>query len=223
LISTFLFHSLGLKRALNCVPLPVKSLKCWIPGECALGIVFPLWKRVKTIYADCDKSPWDRSGKVRVDSSGSVRERKRARERSEIKQVSSSSHPLPWAPNPTCVSKRREQTPKINHWSQTQSITSSSPTKKITRGKKKKKKKGESVCVCVCVQCVVRPGVCMCRALLKCLRFMLDIPHGVTSPRAGWAQGSATRQQAWTAQSLIRTTPCTRGGSGHGQCLGILL
>lgn len=40
LISTFLFHSLGLKRALNCVPLPVKSLKCWIPGECALGIVF---------------------------------------------------------------------------------------------------------------------------------------------------------------------------------------
>lgn len=73
------------------------------------------------------------------------------------KQVSSSSHPLPWAPNPTCVSKRREQTPKINRWSQTQSITSS-PTKKKkkTLTKKKRGKVGK-----VCVQCVVRPGVCV--------------------------------------------------------------
>ncbi len=52
----FLFHVPGLKRA--CV-----FLFRWIPGECSLGIVFPFWKRVKTIYADRDKSPWDRSWK----------------------------------------------------------------------------------------------------------------------------------------------------------------
>lgn len=47
-------------------------------------------------------------------------------------------------------------------------------------------------------------------------------PH---SPTVGTlAPGrAATRQRAWTAQSLIRTAPCIRGGSGHAQCLGILL
>lgn len=47
-------------------------------------------------------------------------------------------------------------------------------------------------------------------------------PH---SPTVGTlAPGrAATRQQAWTAQSLIRTAPCIRGGSGHAQCLDILL
>lgn len=37
------------------------------------GNRFPLWKRVKTIYADRDKSPWDRSRIVCMDSSGSAR------------------------------------------------------------------------------------------------------------------------------------------------------
>lgn len=47
-------------------------------------------------------------------------------------------------------------------------------------------------------------------------------PH---SPTVGTLApgGAATRQRAWTAQSLIRTAPCIRGGSGHAQCLGILL
>lgn len=41
------------------------------------------------------------------------------------------------------------------------------------------------LCLCMCV-CVAY--VCMCRALVKCLRFMLDIPHGVRGPseRDGW-------------------------------------
>lgn len=47
-------------------------------------------------------------------------------------------------------------------------------------------------------------------------------PH---SPTVGTlAPGAAaTRQRAWTAQSLIQTAPCIRGGSGRAQCLGILL
>lgn len=47
-------------------------------------------------------------------------------------------------------------------------------------------------------------------------------PH---SPTVGaLAPGrDATRQRAWTAQSLIQTAPYIRGGSGHAQCLGILL
>lgn len=47
-------------------------------------------------------------------------------------------------------------------------------------------------------------------------------PH---SPTVGTlAPGrAATRQQAWTAQSLIRTAPCIKEESGHAQCLGILL
>lgn len=92
----------------------------------------------------------------------------------------------PGAPNPTCVSKRREQTPKNKPLESNPVHYQLLPHgKKIKNHKEKKKiKKGEK-CVCVCVQCVVRPGVCMCRALLKCLRFMLDIPHGVTSPGRG--------------------------------------
>ncbi len=70
----FLFHGLGLKRA--CV-----FLFRWIPGECYLGIVFPFWKRVKTIYADRDKSPWDRSRK-RTHGLFRFSQRERARERS---------------------------------------------------------------------------------------------------------------------------------------------
>lgn len=47
-------------------------------------------------------------------------------------------------------------------------------------------------------------------------------PH---SPTVGTLApgGAATRQRAWTAQSLIQTAPCIRGGSGLAQCLGILL
>lgn len=170
------------------------------------GNRFPFWKQVKTIYADRDKSPWNGArGLFRFSQK---------KEREEAYEKQASSHPLPWAPHPTCVSKWREQTPKINRWSQTRFFTS------FLIPLEKHKEKGKRVCV----QCVGRPGVCMCmcRALVKCLRFMLDIPHGVKSPgRAG--AGSVTRQRAWTAQSLIRTTPCTRGGSGRAQCLGILL
>ncbi len=88
----------------------------------------------------------------RMDSSGSARERERGIVRE--KQVSSSSHPLPWAPSPTCVSKRREQTPKINRLSQTQSITSSPTTEIITT------KKGKSVCAVCCSSRCVCAGHC---------------------------------------------------------------
>ncbi len=119
---------------------------------------------------------------------------------------------LPWAPSPTCVSKRREQTPKINRLSQTQSTTSSPTTEIITT------KKGKSVCV----QCVVRPGVYV-QGTAKVSQIYAWHSPRCELPRVGWARGSATHQRAWTAQSLIQTTPCTMGGSGRGQCLGILL
>lgn len=95
---------------------------------------FPFWKRVKTIYADRDKSPWDRTrGLFRFSQK---------KEREEAYEKQASSHPLPWAPHPTCVSKWREQTPKINRWSQTQSFASF-----LIPLEKHKEKRG------VCVQC----------------------------------------------------------------------
>ncbi len=72
------------------------------------------------------------------------------------------------------------------------------------------------------MQCVVRPGVYV-QGTAKVSQIYAWHSPRCELPRVGWARGSATHQRAWTAQSLIQTTPCTMGGSGRGQCLGILL
>lgn len=46
---------------------------------------------------------------------------------------------------------------------------------------------------------------------------------GHTGTWRGEGVAPVTHRRAWTAQSLIRTAPYIRGGSGHAQCLGILL
>lgn len=85
-------------------------------------------------------------GTVRVDSSGSARKK----EREEAYEKQASSHPLPWALHPTCVSKWREQTPKINRWSQTRFFTSF-----LIPLEKHKEKREKGVCA------VCRPSRCV--------------------------------------------------------------
>lgn len=107
--------------------------------------------------------------------------------------------------------------PKINRWSPTQSIIIISPTKKKIL--QEKKKGGKCMCVCRPSRCVC---ICVCVYVQGTAKVsQIEARH---SPRCGiGAQGNATRQRASTAQSLIRTTPCTKGGNVRGQCLGILL